>query len=95
MGKGAGSKCQSTRLCLFVGFPTLSVDFEHLKFLVLAASRAGTIQAIRGCFKKDRNGDGICRKKRKKKLVVRRDIGCNGLWVRVLGVWLSIIRNRR
>ena len=68
MGKGDRSKCQSTRLCLFVGFLTLSVDFEHLKFLVLAVFEGWDDSSDPGePQKKGRNGDGICRKKRGKK----------------------------
>ena len=66
---------------LFVcGFPNV---FSRLEIPGAGRLRGlGRFKRSEKTSEKGRNGGGICRKKEEKKLVVRMDIGCNGLWVR-------------
>lgn len=94
-----GSKRQSARPCLFTGLLTS----RWISNTTPGISGAGwsrvespeRFQAILESPKKGYEGErrGTWReKKAKTKLVVKRNIGCNGLWVR-LGVCLSVRRN--
>ena len=95
MGKGDRSKCQSTKLCLFVGFLTLSVDFERLKFLVLAVFEGWDDSSDPGePQKKAEMGTEFVGKKeeknvgREERYQLQRVVGASG-------VRFSIMRNRK
>ena len=89
-----GSKCQSARFCLFVGFLTFQSLSNSLNSWCWPSLRAGTIQAIRENPRKRPKWMRNLWKKRGKK-VGREEGYRRQRVVGALGVWFSIMGNRR
>ena len=89
-----GSKRQSVRLCLFVGLLTSRWISNTTPGISGAGSRGRkvlTIQAILESPKKATRGMERV-EKREEKLVVKWNVGCNGLWS-ASGARFSVMRN--